>query len=178
MIEEDLADGHHWLRVADPSWKNALDPTFAGEAGGRWNAPRSFPVLYLNEDLVTARVNMRRFLDNKPYRPEELRDDSAPLLVEALLPKAQQVADVHSPAGVRQVGLPASYPLDEGGRPVGHEMCREVGQLVHDAGLHGVRCRSAQAPYGAGRELAWFPRSRRARARRGRTQPFSKWFWS
>ncbi len=135
-------------------------------------------MLYLNEDVVTARVNMRRFLDGLPYGPEDLRDDTAPVLVAAVLPRDQRVADIHTPAGVVAVGLPASYPLGAGRRPIGHARCQPIGQAVHDAGWRGIRCRSAQAPFGAGRELAWFPATARSRARVVATRPWSDWFWA
>lgn len=178
MITERLRDGHRWLRVADPTWGDPLDPGFAAERGGRWNPAATFPVLYLNEDLVTARVNASRFFDGKPYRPEELRDDAAPMLVEATLPRSQTVADLHTATGVRDVGLPASYPLDRRGRLVSHRVCQKVGQAIHDAGLRGVLCRSARTPFGAGRELAWFPAGRRSHAHAQAVHLFSAWFWA
>ncbi|MDX6297359.1 MAG: hypothetical protein QOI51_1216, partial [Nocardioidaceae bacterium] len=119
-----LPDGHTWLRIADPSWVDPLDPTFARANGQRWNPPHSFPVLYLNEDVVTARLNLRRYIAGWPYEPEDLRDDTGPCLVSARLPRAQRVADVHTPAGVAAVGLPGSYLLDAAGQLVGHEVCQ------------------------------------------------------
>lgn len=178
MRTELLADGHVWLRVADPAWSDPLDPDHAARSGGRWNPPGSFPVLYLNEDVVTARINLQLFLAGMPYGPEDLRSDNGPVLVEAVLPRAQRVADVHTPAGVRAAGLPASYPLDRRGRVVGHQRCRAVGVAAFEAGLRGVRCRSARAVYGAGRELAWFPATARSRPRRRAVHRFDDWFWS
>ncbi|MGM0575329.1 MAG: RES family NAD+ phosphorylase [Myxococcota bacterium] len=178
MRSEVLPNGHVWLRIADPAWEDPLDPGFAKVRGGRWNPPGSFPTLYLNEDLVTARMNLRLFIAGWPYEPEDLRDESAPVLVGATLPRDQRVADVHSPSGVASVGLPATYPLDERGDPVGHEACRSVGQQAKDEGLRGVRCRAARSPDGAGRELAWFPATTRSRASRERVVAFSDWFWS
>ena len=57
------------------------------------------------------------------------------------------------------VGLPATYPLDEHGSPVPHEVCQPVGRAARDAGLPGMACRSAApaAPPG-GEELARFGR--------------------
>jgi hypothetical protein len=175
---ETLPDGHLWQRIADPRWSDPLDPTFAQHVGQRWNPPRSFAVLYLNEDVVTARLNLRRFVADWPHEPEDLREDNAPLLVAATLPRAQEVLDAHSPAGLATVGLPATYPVDGAGRLVPHEPCQRIGVAVHDAGLRGVRCRSAQSPDGAGRELAWFPAGRRSRARPVARLAFADWFWS
>jgi hypothetical protein len=175
---EVLPDRHRWLRVADPAWEDPLDPSYATSAGGRWNPPGSFPALYLNEDVVTARVNVMLFIAGWPYQPEDLRDDTGPVLVTATLPRRQRVCDVHSPAGVAAVGLPPSYPLDASGQPVGHSRCALIGAEVRAAGLRGVRYRSARTPFGAGRELAWFPATARSRARLIGVQAFSRWFYA
>lgn len=177
MRSETLPNGHSWLRIADPNWDDPLDPGYAAERGGRWNPAQSFPTLYLNEDLVTARLNLRSFISGWPYEPEDLRDDMGPVLVSALLPRNQRVADVHSRTGVAAVGLPASYPLDRG-RPVGHDRCQPIGAEAHRQGLRGVRCRSAREPEGAGREVAWFPSSSRSRPRAVRTRNFGTWYYS
>lgn len=177
MLTETLPDGHVWLRIAKSGWGDPLDPTYAGERGGRWNPPGSHPTLYLNEERVTARINLRLFIDGWPYEPEDLRDDSGPVLALATLPRRQVVADVHSRSGVAAAGLPASYPLDRRGDVVRHAMCQPIGLTVKGAGLRGVRARSARAPEGAGRELAWFPATRRSRAHLLDIEPFEAWFW-
>jgi RES domain-containing protein len=173
-----LTDGHVWLRVAQAQWTDPLDPMFAAQAGGRWNPPNSFPTLYLNEDLVTARINMQLFTEAWPYGPEDLRDDTAPVLVEAVLPRQQRVADAHSPKGVGSLGLPKTYPVDAAGIPVPRSVCQPIGAAVHAARLRGVRSRSAQTVFGAGRELAWFPANARSQARAGARLAFREWFWS
>jgi len=172
---EWLRDGHEWLRVADRGWRDPLDPTYAAVRGGRWNPPDSFPTLYLNEDLETARANLRAFVAAWPYEPEDLRNDSGPVLVGATLPRRQRVADVHSPAGVAAAGLPAGYPLADDGTPVPRERCQPIGVEAKDAGLRGVHARSAAAA--GGRELAWFPATARSRAHRTRTVRFADWYW-
>lgn len=177
MRTERLRDGHHWLRVADPAWEDPLDPSFSARFGGRWNPPDSFPTLYLNEDVVTARLNLRAFIAAWPYEPEDLHDDTGPVLVAATLPGGQRALDVHTPEGVAAVGLPATYPLDQDGELVGHDACQPIGRDARERRLRGVRCRSARTPDGAGRELAWFPASPRSRARRQRTLAFEAWFW-
>jgi hypothetical protein len=178
MRTELLVDGHRWWRIADPSWADPLDPTFALERGGRWNAPGSHPTLYLNEDVVTARLNLRLFIEQMPYEPEDLREDSAPLLIGATLPRAQRVADAHSPEGLTALGLPTTYPRT--GRRSGlvpHPTCQTIGSEVRTAGLRGVRARSAQVADGAGRELAWFPATVRSRAVQVARLAFATWFW-
>lgn len=177
MRTERLDDNHEWLRVADPAWSNPLDPSFAAAAGGRWNPHDSFPVLYLNEDIVTARLNLRSFISAWPYEPEDLRNDTGPLLVGATLPRRQQVADVHTPAGVKAVGLPKTYPRDLDGHTIGHEFCQPIGVRVKAEELRGVRCRSARSPGGAGRELAWYPATSRSIARRTATTSYIDWYW-
>ena len=178
MRTEPLADGHRWLRLADPAWADPLDPSYAAEAGGRWNPPGSHPTLYLNEDVVTARINLQLFLAGKPYGPEDLLPEAAPVLIGVRLPRRQQAADVHTPAGVAAVGLPRGYPTDADGRLVGHDRCQPIGVQAKAAGLRGVHCRSARAPYGAGRELAWFPATARSRAHPDGAVPFEDWFWA
>lgn len=177
MLTELLPNGHEWWRIANPAWGDALDPSYAGHHGGRWNPPESFPTLYCNEDRVTARLNLRLFIRSWPYEPEDLRDDKGPVLIGATLPRNQRVADVHSRKGVASVKLPAAYPLDDKGKLVPHDPCQRIGQEVKRRRLRGVRCRSARAPEGAGRELAWFPSTARSRARRKTTLAFEHWFW-
>jgi len=177
METELLADGHRWLRVADSQWPEPLDPTHSMRSGGRWNPPDSFPALYLNEDVVTARLNTRLFMSGWPYEPEDLRDDAGPILVTATLPRNQRVADVHTPRGVRAAGLPSTYPQDASGRILGHAECQPIGARAKRAGLRGLRCRSAPTPAGTGRELAWFPATSRSRASELSRQAFVDWFW-
>ena len=178
LLRETLPDAHVWWRIADPAWTNPLDPSFAQRRGGRWNPPGSFPTLYLDEDMATARGNLRAFIARWPYAPEDLRDDTGPILVGCVLPRRQSACDVYSRAGVRAVGLPDSYPFEKDGSLTPHARCQPVGARAKAAGLRGVRARSAQSPDGAGRELAWFPASVRSVARRVRTLAFPAWFRS
>ena len=177
LVVERIPDDHSWWRIADPTWADPLDPGFAQRRGGRWNPPESFPTLYLNEDLVTARLNLRSFIAAWPYEPEELREETGPVLVECRLPRCQDVCDVRTPEGLRAAGLPATYPLDGAGEAIGHDRCQFIGRRAKEQGLRGVRARSAQLRDGAGRELAWFPASARRVARRVATFAFPDWFW-
>ena len=177
MKTEPLVDGHSWLRIADAEWSDPLDPTYAQRKGGRWNAPGSHATLYLNEDILTARVNLIAFVSRWPYEPEDLRNDTGPVLVEARLPRHQTVVDVHTADGVAAVGLPNTYPLARSGEVIPHERCQLVGSAVKEAEFRGVLCRSANQPLGAGRELAWFPASRRSRATHLGSTPYEDWFW-
>ncbi len=159
-----LPDGRVWLRVADPDWADPLDTSFARMAGGRWNPPDSFPTLYLNGDVVTARLQLERLLAGSPVRPEDL-DDGAFVLVAATLPRAQRVADAVSSVGLEALGLPTTYPLGGDGQEVPRAACQAVGERVREARLRGVWCRSAADRLGEARELAWFPATRRSLAR-------------
>ena len=78
-----LTNAHVWWRIASFRWSDPLDPTFAQRHGGRWNPPESFRTLYLNQDHVTARLNLRYFIADWPYVPEDLRSDTGPVLVGA-----------------------------------------------------------------------------------------------
>jgi hypothetical protein len=165
-----------WLRVADPDWPDPLDPSYAEWRGGRWNPPRSFRTLYLNADPATAVLQIEAMLRGSPVRPEDL-DDDAYVLVAATLPRRQPCADAVTDDGLRALGLPRSYPRDGDGVPIGHGPCQSVGQAVRDQSLRGVLCRSAATLDGRGRELAWFPATRRSSARAvwDRPRPFGEW---
>ena len=177
LLHETVPDAHVWRRIGDPSWADPLDPSFAQHRGGRWNPPDSFPTLYLSEDLVSARLNLRAFIAGWPYEPEDLRDDTGPILVACVLPRRQVVCDAHTPAGLHAAGLPDTYPLELDGSPEAHARCQPIGARAREEHLRGVRARSARSPDGAGRELAWFPATARSAARRIRTMPFEAWFW-
>lgn len=176
-VSEALPDGWTWWRLARSEWVDPLDPTFAQRHGGRWNPPRSFPVLYLNEDVVTARFNLRAFIAPWPFEPEDLNEHSAPRLVGATLPRDQNVCDAHTPAGIRALGLPSRYPYARKNALVPHATCQPLGETIKAAGLKGVRSRSAQTEHGAGRELAWFPATRRSRAQPVERLDFAQWYW-
>ena len=178
FLAEKLDDNHVWWRIADPAWRDPLDASFAAHFGGRWNPAGGFAALYLNEEKVTARLNLRAFISQWPYEPEDLRNDTGPVLVGAKLPRAQQVCDVHSRYGVVRAGLHENYPHDLNGVPVSHAVCQSLGQKIKQAGLRGVRCRSAQSRDGAGRELAWFPANARSRATRVKTIAYEDWYWA
>ena len=159
-----VPDGRVWLRLAEPEWRDPLDPSHAREAGGRWNPPGSYRALYLNADVATARMQIERLLDGSSVRLDDLADD-AYVLVAAVLPRQQRVADATTTAGLRALGLPASYPRTAGGGLVGHDVCQPVGAEIRRAQLRGVWCRSACTSDGHGRELAWFPGTVRSSAR-------------
>lgn len=173
---ETLTDGHRWLRVADPLWQDPLDPSFAELHGGRWNPPGSFPTLYLNEDLPTARAQVVTLLQGSPVEPDDL-DDGFDLVV-ATLPRSQEVADAVTDDGLEAVGLPDTYPRYRNGRPVRREACQPVGQAVKHEGLRGVHARSAASDDGSGRELAWFPARETSRATLEQRLEYRQWWYN
>ena len=80
-----------YLRVADPDWDDPLDGSFSRIKGGRWNAPGSFPVVYLNRSEHVAHANVDRKYDGLPYGPEDVDPDAGPDLVETRVPQARYV---------------------------------------------------------------------------------------
>ena len=175
-VHRRLPNAKEWYRVADESWDDPLDPAFAQRHGGRWNPPGSFPTLYLNEDVDTARAQIYQMLEGSPVRPEDL--DEPYLLVTATLPARQVVADAVTEVGLESIGLPSTYPADNTGATIPHTGCQPIGVAVKDEGLRGVHSRSAATPDGSGRELAWFPARTSSRATPiGDPVPFSDWWY-
>lgn len=169
---DTLERGGGYLRVADPSWTDPLDPSYAQASGGRWNPPGSYPVLYLNADVATARANVDRKFAGLPYGPTDLRPDRRPLLVAVDVPTDHHV-DVVTEAGCVHAGLPPSYPHDARGRECSHEQCQPIGEEARRQGRPGIACRSAARP--DGEELAWFTAKGGDPTRR---QAFDDWYWS
>ncbi len=168
--------GGAYFRIADPEWADALDATYAEQRGGRWNPPRSFPVLYLNRDLKTARANVERKFAGLPYGPETLRPEGAPLLIETSVPEADFV-DVVTDGGCVALGLPATDPLHRNGREVGWVRCQPIGLQAWDAGEAAIAYRSAATRDRTGEELALFRRPGQAALGVVRRVLFEEWFW-
>ncbi len=173
MIDTTLPDGHVWLRITRPHYVDPFDPTFAASQGGRWNPPDSWPTLYLNEHLATVHAQLRHLFVGRGIEPDDLDDDAPIRLAACTLPTRQRVVDVVTDAGLAEVGLAHTYPVDADGEVIDHDTTRSIGIEVHDAGLRGVWCRSAA---GVGNELAWFPSTRSsARPEWNRTLSYGEW---
>ena len=172
-----LPNARIWLRVASPTWDSPLDPSYARNQGGRWNPPLSYPTLYLNADVVTARLQIERMLAGYPVALDDL-DDEAYVLVAATLPNHQTCADAVSADGLQSLGLPQTYPLNSRGGNIAHERCQPVGKQARHEGLRGVWCKSACTSDGQGRELAWFPATSRAKARPVWAHPLPLGAWA
>lgn len=173
MITATLPDGHVWLRLTRPHYRDPFDPTFAATTGGRWNPPDSWPTLYLNADLLTVHAQVRHMFVGRGIEPDDL-DDNAPIrLAACTLPGRQRVADALSEDGLAELGLPTTYPVGDDGHIVDHAVTQTIGVDAHDEHLRGVWCRSATR---VGQELAWFP-STRAAARPAWKQPLPFGLW-
>jgi hypothetical protein len=131
-------------------------------SGGRWNAPNSFPVIYFNADVDTAKANARRLLRDQlagqPFSADDLDPSELPVLVLVDVP-LQQYLDAVSSTGCSRNGLPATYPRDASGATVPWAICRPVGQQAWNETLPGIACISAaQGAPTHGEELPWFDR--------------------
>lgn len=168
-----------YYRVADPAWSDPLDGSHSMQFGGRWNAPGSFPVTYLNADLGTAKANARRLLTEQlrgqPFRAEDLHPTELPVLISVDLP-VDRYLNVVTNAGCTDSGLPATYPDDGSGHVVAWPRCQEIGRRAFAADLPGIACRSAAptAPLD-GEELAWFDRPTVVLERKV-VRPFGDWY--
>lgn len=163
--------GGTYHRVADPTWREPLDGSYAAVHGGRWTAPGSYPTVYLCATIPVARAIVNYRFSELPYGPEDLAPAAAPLLVDVRVSPGECL-DVTGPSGARAAGLAPSYPLAADGTTVGWEACQPLGRRAHDAGLAGVACLSARA---SGEELAHFNRAGELTAVGSR--PFAQWFW-
>ena len=127
LPRETVPDAHVWWCIADRARTDPLDPSFSGKRAGRWNPPDSFPMLYLNEDMMMEHLNLRAFMAKWPYELEDLRDDTGPILLGCVLPRRQVVCDAHSQDGLRALGLPDTYPLEGDGTLAPHARCQPIG---------------------------------------------------
>lgn len=161
--------------MADPDWEDPLDAVPALSEGGRWSAPDSFPVVYLNGTVALARRFVAYRLRGQPYGPEDLDPDRGPLLVMAEVPTDEYV-DIVTDPGCTKAGLPATYPFMSTGEVVPHEDCWPIGQQAWDIGEPGIACRSAMAGASlSDEELAWFQHDQGLNPVDVKT--FSAWFF-
>jgi RES domain len=162
-------------RLAEPHWENPLDTGFSKQHGGRWNAPGSYGVLYLNLTEHMARIQVEHKLAGHPYDIEDLAPAAQHDLVEVDVAETDAL-DLVSDDGLQAVGLPVSYPLDAAGRPVPLGQCQRVGRAAYDEPLPAIACRSAAAGAApADEELAVFDRDVALVTLTGR-RPFADWY--
>ncbi|HTU68842.1 MAG TPA: hypothetical protein VMF11_00860 [Candidatus Baltobacteraceae bacterium] len=146
-----------YFRVFKPGWSDPLDPSYSLERGGRWNAPHTFGVLYLNATYAVAAANARRRHAGRAIGLFDLKPDRRPHLLTLDVPRSLAL-DVVTDAGIAALDLPANYPWR-----VAHARCRPIGKNAYaQRRLRGIACRSAAectATDWIGEELAWFDRS-------------------
>lgn len=168
--------GGDYLRAADPEWSNPLDGNYSMEHGGRWNPPKSFPIVYLCRDVKVARANVERKFSGQPFGPEDLDPKEAPVLVTTHVP-LKNYLDVITDDGCIAAGFPDSYPFDSKGKIIPHATCQPIGQAAWDGRTPGLASRSAAInPTDTGEELAWFQRSKKLKQKN--IQSFVEWFFS
>ena len=169
--------GGSYFRIADPDWPNPLDGSYAARSGGRWNPPKSFPVVYLNRDVRVARANLAVKFRGRPYGPELLDPREGPVLVQTTVTESEYV-DIITNVRV-DAGLPREYPNEPGhSGVVGWDTCQPIGLAAWGSGELGIACRSA-APSAPpdGEELAWFARPGTSPLNAESVLAFDEWFW-
>lgn len=170
--------GGAYLRIADPDWLDPLDGSASMVRGGRWNAAGSYPAIYLNADIETARANaellIERTTEGMPFTVDDLDPEGLPVLVTVDLPSCD-VLDAVSPRGLADAGLPVTYPRRPAGDPLPWEACQRVGMRAHDDGLSRIAYRSSARAAGGG-EVAWLPRNGGPLQAVADPQPFAEWF--
>jgi RES domain-containing protein len=120
-------------RHIDPS-RDPLSGVGARIAGGRWNPPESFSVLYLGLDADVVTAEFRRLAARQRRRVTDFlprRLYTYDVLLTAAL-------DVTSPAVLDELGL-----TDEALSADELSACQEVGAAAHYAGFEGVLAPSA-----------------------------------
>lgn len=124
---------------------------FEGSAsGGRWNAPGSFPVIYLGRPRAAVVVEAYRHLvdDVHGMTPERVRGR----LCFAAMVNASQILDLRTDEALLTVGI----TREDTSSAVGdYDECQAVGHAAHQLGYHGIL---APAASGLGDTLALFPR--------------------
>lgn len=163
-------------RLAEPDWSDPLETRHSERRGGRWNAPGSYGVLYLNAGERMARLQVEHRLAGHPYGIEDLDPAEQHDLVEVDV-ASMDALDVLSAEGLAAVALPASYPLDADGRVVPHAVCHPVGRAAYDEQLAGIAYRSAAARAAPeDEELAVFDREVAHLVRQTGRRPFAEWY--
>ena len=161
-----------YYRVCDPTWADPSDTTYSHKRGGRWNPPGEFGALYLCATIGVAKANARRHIASlfgNAVSLFDLQPAHQPDLQHYELAPAPY-ADIVSPAGIADVGLPAAFPAG-----VLHGQCWDVGRNAYALfDLNGIAALSAVLP--TEEELAVFDRSvAKLAAKQGR-QTFVTWF--
>lgn len=159
-----------YYRVCKPDWIDPSDSSFAKQHGGRWNPPGEFGALYLNATRRLAAAQARHQHVGRAIGLFDLRPERRPELAVFDVPPVR-VVDVVSAEGVRDLGLPSTYPID-----ADWATCQAIARRAYVESLAGVAARSAaeaRPTSFVGEELAVFDRLRlMAKAR----EPFGTWY--
>jgi len=161
-----------YFRVANPAWIDPLNPECSRRYGGRWTPVGEFGALYLNATVDVAAANARHQHRDRAIKLFDLRVEARPRLITVFVPN-HDVIDVVTDDGIRELGLPTSYPCD-----VPHELCHPIARDAYANGDPGIACRSnAEAMQGfwVGEELALFERALPVEEV-GRRRAFSEWY--
>ena len=168
--------GGAYNRLAEPAWGDPLRTSYSCASGGRWNAPGSYGVLYLNATERMARLQAEHKLTGQPFGIEDLDPFEQHDLVDVVVGRCD-VLDCVTDAGLRAVALPVGYPRERDGSVVSHARCHPVGEAAHDAGLAGVVCRSAvTGATPADEELGVFDRDVEELVVQTARRPFADWY--
>jgi len=154
-----------FYRVCDPTWVDCCDGSYSARFGGRWNPPESFPTLYLNADVETARANALRNYEGEAFGIFDLNPTQRPHLQLVKIAPCEAV-DALTPQGRRELKLPLRDKPH-----LGHQRCQAIGVEAKERGFAGVAARSAARPDGA--ELALFELHHLTPVER---RPFHAWF--
>ncbi len=130
-----------YRRVADPTWVDPLDTTFAAASGGRWNPP-GLAALSLNQTREAALANARRaVLERWGFSLDDVRPEVLPDLQYVDVAAGGRYLDAITPEGIAELGLAATFPTD-----IPHPPCQGLGLAAARAELDGVAPLSAVAP--------------------------------
>lgn len=130
-------------RHISPRW-TCTSGAGARQAGGRWNPPDSFPVIYTALSERTIVAEFYRFAERSNLPPAIL----LPRRLCVLQVDLRAVLDLRSADALAAVGLTVAYLEGDD-----WDLCREVGDAAHKLELEGLLAPSAT---GAGDILAIF----------------------
>jgi len=113
--------------------------------GGRYNPPRSFPVLYLCLTTRCAVAELTRLAERQSVQ----LDDFLPRELWSIWTYLERVLDLTEVSVLTSAGLDSSDLI----RPT-HAFTRQIGEAAHERGVQAIKSRSAT---GVDEVLALFP---------------------
>lgn len=115
--------------------------------GGRFNPPRSFPVIYLCLTPACAVAELTRQAERQGFQV----DDFLPRELWSLQTSLDSVIDLTDDAALRSAGLATADLV----RP-DHALTRQIGEAAHERGIQAIKSLSAA---GVDAVLAVFPQN-------------------